>query len=199
MLILGVTGGIATGKSVVTRMLAGLGAPTVSADALAHALLAPDAPTTRAVLAAFPDAAALLSSAVIDRAALGRLVFADPAARRRLEAITHPAIIAALQSQFDAWRPLSAPRAGIGEIPLLFEAGLERLTDKIVVAACTEKMQIARLKARDGLDEGEAKQRLAAQWPLAEKIARADVVINTDGGLDETRRQVADLWESLQV
>lgn len=199
MLILGITGGIATGKSAVTQMLASLGAPTVSADALARSLLAPDAPTTRAVLADFPLAAAPMSPAAIDRAALGRLVFTDPAARLRLEAITHPAIIAALRAQFNLWRPQSDPRSGAGEIPLLFEAGLEELVDKIIVVACTETTQIARLKARDGWEEDEARQRIAAQWPLAEKIARADAVIRTDGELDETRRQVAALWDSLQV
>lgn len=198
MRVLGITGGVATGKSTVTRMLADLGAPTVSADALAHDLLAPGTMTTRAVLEAFPGCAdpADTSRRTIDRPALGRMVFADGAARARLEALTHPAITAALRERVSEWRGMEG-RCGGAEIPLLFEAGLTMLADRVVVVACGEAVQIARLRARLGGSEEEARRRLAAQWPLAEKVARADAVITTDGGLEDTRRQVESLWNTL--
>ena len=199
MLILGITGGIAVGKSTVTRLFADLGARTLSADALAHDLLAPGTETTRAVLHAFPQAADAgdPTGQTINRRALGRFVFADQDARRRLEALTHPPIIAALAAQADAWRPLPTPRAAALEIPLLFEAGLERLVDRIVVVTCDEATQLSRLLQRPGMMQTRAQQILAAQWPLSEKVARADFVITTDasGGLDGTRRQVQALWD----
>ena len=197
MIILGITGGIATGKSTVARMFADLGAPTVSADALARDLLAPGTETTRAVLATFPDCAQPDVADTIDRRALGRRVFADPAARRALEALTHPAIIAALTAQIRAWRTQPQPRAAAAEIPLLFEVGLEALADWIVVVSCTESVQVARLRDRLGGDEIEARKMAAAQWPLAEKTARADGVITTNLSVEETRRQVAALWAKL--
>ena len=197
MRILGVTGGIATGKSTVTRMLADLGAPTVSADAIARALLAPGTPTTAAVLAAFPACADADASQKINRRALAQIIFADAGARRQLEALTHPPIIAALRAQIAEWRASGTARAAAAEIPLLFEVGSEHDLNEVVVAACAAPVQIARLCARDGIDAAEAGRQVAAQWPLSEKIARADYVIATDEGLDDTRRQVQVLWESL--
>ncbi len=195
MHVLGITGGIATGKSTVTQMLAELGAPTISADAVARILLAPGTPTALAVLAAFPASAA--SSEAINRRALAQIVFADTVARNRLEALTHPPIIEALRAQIAEWRASSAAPAAAAEIPLLFEAGLENDMDKIVVAACGESVQRARLIARDGISQEEASQQIAAQWPLREKIARADSVITTGESLEDTRRQVEALWRSL--
>ena len=194
MRVLGITGGIATGKSTVTRMLAELGAPTISADVLARELLAPGTETTYAVLTAFPDCADTNGSA-IDRRALAHAIFANEAARLRLERLTHPAIIAGLRAQISSWHKSSEARAAAAEIPLLFEAGLETLVDRVVVVSCAEATQIARLQARLNVDEAEARRQLAAQWPLAEKVARADVVITTDGDLEDTRRQVEALWE----
>ena len=197
MRILGITGGIATGKSTVTQMLADLGAPTVSADAIARALLAPGTPTTAAVLAAFPNCADTSEPQKINRRALAQIIFADADARRQLEALTHPPIVAALRAQIAEWRASSTACAAAAEIPLLFEVGSEHDLDQVVVAACAEPVQIARLCARDGIDAAEAGRQVAAQWPLLEKIARADYVISTDEGLDDTRHQVAALWESL--
>lgn len=199
MRVLGITGGIATGKSTVTRMLADLGAPTVSADVLARELLAPGTETTQAVLAAFPACAdkADETGLTIDRRALGRLVFADEAARLRLESLTHPAIIAGLRAKIASWHTSGHAPAAAAEIPLLFEAGLGAAVDCVVVVSCDEAMQVTRLRGRLGVDEAEARRQLAAQWPLSEKIARADVVITTDGDLEDTRRQVEALWEKM--
>ena len=197
MIVLGITGGAATGKSTVTRLFAELGAATVSADVLAHDLLAPGTDTAHAVLASFPDCALPGASDTIDRRALGRRVFADPSARRQLEALTHPAIIAALTAQVAQWHHQTTPGLAAAEIPLLFEAGLDDLTDHIVVVSCAGATQIARLRERLNGDEAEARKVAAAQWPLARKIARAQTVITTDAGLEDTQRQVAALWAKL--
>ena len=195
MKILGITGGVATGKSTVTGMLAEEGALTVSADDIARAQLAPGTELTQAVLAAFPlcrDA----TGQGIDRRALSQLIFADAQARTQLEALTHPAIIAALELQITEWRN-AGPGIAIAEIPLLFEADLGRLVDVVVVVACEETTQIMRLQTRQVIDEAEARRQIAAQWPISAKIARADIVINTDKGLEDTRRQVQALWDTL--
>jgi len=194
MRILAVTGGIATGKSTVTAMLGELGAPTLSADALAHDLLRPGAETSRAVLAAFPHCAGPGREAAIDRRVLGRLIFADAEARARLEALTHPPIIRALQAAAGQWREQPGGCAAL-EIPLLFEAGLEAIADQIVVAACPLNQQIGRLQARLGGNETEARRQIGAQWPLEEKTKRAHSVIDTGRSLEDTQRQVAALWE----
>ena len=196
MKILGITGGIATGKSTVRQALNDLGAPAVSADMLAMHILDRGTSTTAAVLAAFPSCADWQGDG-IDRSALSHLIFADPEARLRLEALTHPAIIAAMEAQIEEWQSYSTSRAAALEIPLLFEANLEYLVDAIVVVSCAEDKQIVRLRNRRGITETEARNMLAAQWPLAEKIARADYLITTDGDRDDTRRQVQALWEKL--
>ena len=196
MHVLGITGGIATGKSTVTKMLADLGAPTVSADAIARDVLAQGTAATRSVLEAFPACADPSAPQTVDRRALGQLIFASPTARARLESLTHPAIRAVLRPQIAAWQGAGEGVAA-AEIPLLFEGGWETLVNGVVVAACAEPVQIARLRARLGIDEPEARRRIAAQGPLAEKVARADFVITTDGDLEDTRRQVQTLWDSL--
>ena len=194
MHIWGITGGIATGKSVVTAMLAEMGALTISADAIAHDLLQPGAAVTQAVLEAFPACADAQNPFAVDRRALGRLVFADAEAKARLEALTHPPIIRALQAAADTWRGQPGRCAAL-EIPLLFEAGLQALVDSVVVVACRPETQAARVRARLGVDAAEAQARIDSQWPLAGKTARADMVISTNGTLDDTRRQVERLWE----
>lgn len=197
MLVLGITGGVATGKSTVTRMFADLGAPAISADTLARDLLSPGTPATRAVLAAFPDCALGGTAEVIDRAALAHRVFGDPVARRQLEALTHPSIVAALRAQVAAWHDAAGPGPAVAEIPLLFESRLESLPDHIVVISCPEADQLARLRDRLG-DETQARKVIATQWPLAQKVARAQTVITTDVSLEETRRQVEALWARLR-
>ena len=191
MVVLAVTGGIATGKSTVMRMLAGLGASTMSADALAHDLLSPGTELTRRVLSAFPGCAA--SPDTVDRRTLGQVVFGDALARRQLEALLHPPIIAALRAQVDVWRSLNI--AGALEIPLLFETGLRDIADRVVVVMCRPETQFTRVLARLNGDAEEANRWITAQWPLADKEAAADFVIRTDGTEDDTRRQVERLWQ----
>lgn len=197
MQILGITGGIATGKSTVAGMFAELGAATHSADAIARTLLAPDTDTTKHVLAAFPDSRDQgdQTHCAVDRAALARKIFSDPAARKRLESLTHPAIIEALAAQSRTWRALPSTSIGVLEIPLLFEAGLRHLVDRVVVVSCSEETQISRLQARRGITRQEALQQISAQWPVAQKIAMADNVISTDCDLADTRLQVLAVWK----
>lgn len=196
MRVLGITGGIATGKSTVTQLLAELGAPTLSADAVARGVLAPGTATTQAVLAAFPACAAPDSATAVDRRALSLVVFADPDARLRLQSLTHPAIRAVIFPQIAAWQAAGEGTTAV-EIPLLYEGGWETALNGVVVVTCAEANQISRLRARLGIDDAEARRQIAAQWPLSEKAARADFVITTDGTPENTRRQVQSLWNTL--
>jgi dephospho-CoA kinase len=190
MVVIGLTGGIGTGKSAVARMLAELGAAVVDSDALAREVVAPGQPALAEIAAAFGPGV-LAPDGSLDRRALGRIVFSDPAARRRLEAITHPRI-----REESARRVEAARAAGYGvcvcDVPLLYEVGYDALGlyDEIWVVTAPEEVQLARVRARDGLDEAAARARLAAQWPLALKVRRADRVIDNGGSLAETRRQV---------
>jgi dephospho-CoA kinase len=179
--LVGLTGGIATGKTTFASALRAASVPVVDADQLARAVVAPGAPALAAIAATF-GAGVLGQDGALDRAALGRLVFADPAARRRLEAITHPAIRAAMAAE-------TTRLAGAGhdlafyDTPLLYEVGLDGDMALVVVVFAPPEAQLARLARRDGLSRGDAEARLAAQWPIAEKAARADVVIdNADDG-----------------
>lgn len=181
MRLVGLTGGIATGKSTFAAALRALGAPVVDADQLARAVVAPGTPALEAIVAAFgpsvrgPDGA-------LDRKALGALVFADPEARRRLEAITHPAIRAAMVAETGRLAAAGHDLA-FYDAPLLFEVGLDRAMALVVVVDAPREAQLRRLEARDGLTRAEAEARLAAQLPVAEKAARADVVVDN---ADET-------------
>ena len=188
------TGGIATGKSRVRRRFAHHGVPTIDADILARQVVAPGAPAHAAVVARF-GRGILDDTAAIDRRALAAIVFADPAARRDLEAIVHPAVYDAIENWFSAL-PADTPLA-VADIPLLFETGQEGDFDVVVVVACPPDEQVRRVMARDGATQAEAEARLAAQWPIDRKVASADHVIWTTGTKAETERQVDDLLRAL--
>jgi dephospho-CoA kinase len=189
------TGGIATGKSSVRRRFAHQGVPTIDADALAHAVIAPGTPGAARIVERFgPDVRS--SDGSIDRRTLGAIVFADPAARRDLEDIVHPAVYEAITAWYAALPPL--PFA-VADIPLLYETGRESDFDVVVVAACEPEEQLRRVVERDGLTSDAARQRIAAQLPIAEKVRRADHVIRTDGSHDATDAQVDELVASLSV
>jgi dephospho-CoA kinase len=193
MLVVGITGGLATGKSLVTRRFHALGATTFSADEAARAVLTPS--LLSEIAAAF-GGAILTPSGELDRAALGRRIFADPTARERLEQLTHPPILNLLSAQIDACRA-DLPAAVVAvEVPLLFEKHLESWFERIVVVTASESVQKARLRARNGLDEAEADRRLAAQWPLALKAARAHHVLVNEGAVEDLYRAVDVLWSA---
>jgi dephospho-CoA kinase len=191
----GLTGGIASGKSTVAGFLRELGAIVVDADALVHELTAPGGAAHDEVVARFgrdivgPDGR-------IDRATLGARVFADSGARRALEAIVHPHVRAEAARRFDAAARSGSAVVGVFDAALLVETGFHRDLDRLIVVRCAENTQIRRLAER-GMSEADARARINAQAPLTGKLEVADYVIDTDVGLDETRRQTGVVYRSL--
>jgi dephospho-CoA kinase len=186
---IGLTGGIATGKSTVGQLLAGrFGLPVLDADRFARGALAPGSPAARAVLARYGKAVAAGAGDAIDRAALGRIVFADPLERRWLEQLVHPLVRQSFEAELE--RLAHAPVVVL-MIPLLFETGLESLCSEVWLVTCLPATQLQRLIGRDGLPEHEARQRIAAQWPLARKQALADRLIHNDGDPQALEQQLA--------
>ena len=196
MLRVALTGGIATGKSYCLAQFAALRVPVIDADALAREAVAPGTAGLRAVAARF-GAGVLNADGSLDRSGLGRIVFADPRARAALEAIVHPEVYRRIQEWFANLRV--AARFAIADIPLVFETGHNHDYDQVVVAACHPDEQVRRMMARDRLDDRQARARIAAQWPIADKVQRADRVIWTDRGFAETDRQVRELYELLNA
>ena len=188
------TGGIATGKSYVRTRLEALGVPTIDADRLAHAAIAPGTPGLAAVVGRF-GAGVLDADRQVDRAALGAIVFADDGARRDLEAIVHPVVRRAIDDWFASLSP-ETPFA-VAEIPLLYETGRDRQFAAVIVAACDPERQVERLTARAGIDAAAARQRIAAQWPIEEKVRRAAYVVRTDGSYAETDAQIVAVHAAL--
>ena len=197
MLKVALTGGIATGKTYVLDQFRRRGVPCLDADELAHGVEAAGTEATMAIAARF-GAEMLAADGSVNRARLGPIVFADPEARRALEAIVHPAVYRAIEAGIRAFELTGAHSFAIVDVPLLFETGAETRFDRVIVTACPPEMQIARLKGR-GLNEEAARQRLAAQWPTEKKIERADFVITTDGFFEDTNRQVEDIVRSLRL
>lgn len=194
MLRVALTGGIATGKSYCLQRFASLGVPTIDADLLAREALAPGSPGFRAAADRF-GAGVLAADGTIDRPALGRLVFSDVKARAALEAIVHPDVYRRIR-EWLANLPAGTSLA-IADIPLVFETGHNHDFDAVIVAACAPEEQLRRVMARDGLSEPDARARIAAQWPIGEKVARATHVIWTDRGFADTEQQVGILYARL--
>ena len=195
MLKLGLTGGIACGKSAVAGMLRELGFAVLDADALAHRLMEPGQPAHDEVLREF-GAEIADASGRIDRAKLGALVFGLRERLERLNAIVHPRVAEAMQRQFAEWER-GGQAAVFVEAALIIEAGFQRQLDGVVVAWCRPEQQMERLLAR-GLGEEEARRRIVSQMPLEEKLRHATETIDCSGTLEETRRQVEALAERLR-
>lgn len=195
MRIIGLTGSIASGKSTVTAILREIGAPVIDADAIVHELQQPGTEVTAAIAREFGPGV-LRPDGSLDRAALGRMVFADPERRRALEAIVHPAVRVEMLRRIEELRREGRP-AAVLDIPLLYESGWDRLVDEVWVVYVDRATQKARLIARSGLSPEEAEARIAAQGDLEEKARRADRVIDNRGGLAETRAQVLAAWQAV--
>jgi len=197
--VVGLTGGIASGKTTFADALRARGVPVVDADALARAAVAPGTEALAEIARAFGDGVVAPDGA-LDRKKLGAIVFADAAARRRLEAITHPAVRRAMAEE-TALLSAAGHALAFYDTPLLYEVGLERLLDSVVVVWAPSDVQRARLVARDGLTPAEADARLAAQLPIDEKAARADFVVENAGAPAElgpkADRLLADLRRGL--
>ena len=202
--IIGLSGGIGSGKSTVARELAALGATVIDADAIVHELQAPGAALLDEIAQAF-GRRLILPDGSLDRAALGDLVFRDETARKRLGEIVHPKVGAEVARPLAAARGSGAPLVVL-DIPLLFEgrrAGTASAAalrfDATVLVYASEETQVARQIARDGCTREEALRRIRAQLPLPEKRALADHVIENDGELADTKRQVRALFEALSA
>ncbi len=189
-LLIGLTGNIATGKSAVAHMLRELGAVVIDADQVAREVVRPGQPTLEEIVRAFGPGV-LLPNGELDRTKMARLVFGDPDRLKQLEAIVHPAVREAM------WRAIRAQpddAVVVIEVIKLFESGWARECDQVWVTHCPPEVQMARLVSERGLSPAEARARVEAQNPQADKLARADVVIDTSGSLEETRRQVEAAW-----
>lgn len=197
MRVIGLTGGIASGKSTVSRMLRDLGAPVIDADQVAREVVQPGQPALAEITAAFGPGV-LQPDGTLDRKALGARVFADPAERARLNAITHPRIAAAVQARLEELRRAGAAIA-IYEAALIVENKLHQGLDGLIVVAVDEETQIERTVRRDELTREQALARIRAQAPLGDKVAVADWVIDTSGIVPETRRKVERVWEEIRA
>jgi dephospho-CoA kinase len=187
---IGLTGGIATGKSTVAQLLSErFGLPVLDADLYAREALAPGTPGAEAVLERYGEAVRDHGGIGLDRAALGRIVFADAAERRWLEGLVHPLVRQRFAAELQR---LAAAPVVVLMIPLLYEAGLEELCTETWLVDCPEAEQLRRLMARDGLGEVEARARLAAQWPQQRKRALADVVIHNTAGPKQLLRHLRE-------
>lgn len=194
MVLAALTGGIATGKSYCIQRFASLGAAVIDADRLAREAVEPGTRGLAAVASRF-GANVVRADGSLDRQALGRIVFNDARARADLEAIVHPEVYRRIR-EWSVNLPASA-RLAVADIPLLFETGHEHDFDTVIVCACSPEEQLRRVIARDGLTEGEARARIAAQWPIDEKVERADHLIRTDAGFAATDQQVTQLFGRL--
>jgi dephospho-CoA kinase len=191
--VIGLTGNIATGKSTVLHYLAAKGAHVIDADQLTHQAMAPDGPAYAAIVTTFGDEI-VRPDGTIDRPGLGRVVFSHPPALARLEAIVHPAVFTLAKAQVES---TTAPVVVIEAIKLLEARSLLRLCDETWVVTASEATQLRRLREERGMDEAEARRRMAAQSPQAEKVQQADRVINNDGTPAELYAQLDAIWAEL--
>lgn len=194
MKLLGITGGVGMGKSTAQSILAERSVPVIDTDELARILVAPDQPALLQILTTF-GTGFLTADGHLDRAAMARLVFSEPTARRRLESILHPRIRECWITEVEQWKA-EGMVLGAVVIPLLFETDAASSFDATVCVACSAPAQLERLMAR-GWNEEEIQQRIAAQWPVGKKIATADRVVWTDGDLEAHASQWDRILTSL--
>jgi dephospho-CoA kinase len=195
MNIIGLTGGIASGKSTVAKILAEFGAEIIDADQIAREIVAPGEDAWQAIIQHFGNDI-LLPDRTIDRRKLGDIVFGNDEKRATLDRITHPAILARIQA-----RVLQAEQAGtkvvVLDIPLMIEVGWQYLVQSLWLVYVDRETQLSRLQSRDKLTLSQAQARLAAQMPLEEKRKYADVIIDNGGSLEETKQQIQQAWKEL--
>ncbi|MCD6527910.1 MAG: dephospho-CoA kinase [Desulfuromonas sp.] len=196
-MVLGVTGGIASGKSTVVAMLQRLGAQIVSADQLSRELVEPGSSALSALMKRFGEQI-LHADGTLNRQQLGTIVFADEEARHDLEAILHPAIAELSQQRLrQAAEQVGQDGLVVYEAPLLYEAGAEGRVDKVLSIVVDDQVQLRRLMGRDNSDADVAQQRIDAQMPQGEKARRADYIIDNSAGLEQLQRQVEELYGQL--
>lgn len=195
MRLIGLTGGIGSGKSSVSRLLASYGAYIIDADQITHELERRGQPVWQRIVDSF-GWGIVTADGQLDRKKLGRRVFGDAEERQRLNHIVHPAVQQEVRDRIARARDLKMPVAVL-DVPLLIEGGLYRVVDEVWVVYAEPEQQVARIQARDGSSEAAARQRIAAQMPLKDKLAYADRVIDNCGGVDELEEVVWSLWQNV--
>lgn len=195
MIVVGLTGGVGSGKSTVANMLQELGARIIDADRIAREVVAPGEPALASIRSEFGDEV-IAETGDLDRAALAARVFEDPERLQRLNAIVHPAVAARAAEEIADQRERGAQWV-VYDVPLLYENELQGMFTKVIVVVASEAARRQRLRARDGWSDAEIDARLGAQMPLEEKASRADYVVDNEGSLVETRRQVEDVTAQL--
>lgn len=190
---IGLTGGIATGKSTVSALLVNKGALLVDADAIAREVMLPGHPVLAAVAEHFGQAV-MLADGTLDRKKLGDIVFRDPSQRKALNDITHPAIREEIRERMAVLQREHPDKLVVVDIPLLFESGLEHMVERVMVVYAPESVQLERLMLRNQFTAEEASARIRSQMDIEEKKRKADIVIDNGGDVEETKRQVDRFW-----
>jgi dephospho-CoA kinase len=196
MIKVGLTGGIASGKSTVSKIFARFGAKVLDADEVARELLLPGQPAWKRLRQTFGEEF-FHPDGTVKRKQLRKLVFANPERRSQLNAIVHPEVMKEINRKSESLSSLLEPMVLVVDVPLLLEVGVADRFDKIVVVDARESVQINRLMQRDGISEEEAKQALKVQMPLSEKVEQADYVIDNNSTLTDTEIQVRMIWQEL--
>ena len=199
--LIGLTGNIGCGKSTVVRLLAARGAAVCDADKVTRAVMQPGQPAYAAIVERFGPTILAAPGGPIDRPALGRIVFSDPATLRRLEEIVHPATRTAIEQWLTEQERQADEQNGrsvaVVDAIKLIEGGYPAICDTVWVVVCDEREQLRRLVESRGMSVGDARQRIAAQPPQSAKVAVADVVIDNSGTVAETEQQVAEAWQAI--
>jgi len=197
MLKIGLTGGIATGKSYILKLLGELGCETIDADFVAHQVIEPGRPAYYEIVDYF-GREVLNDDGMIDRAKLGAIVFTDEGKRKKLNSIVHPRVFEAQAQWFAEIEQRNPEAIAVVDASLMIETGSYRRFDKLIVVYCKDDLQIERLMARNNLTSEEALARISTQMPSAEKLKFADYAIDTSNGFEDTRRQVESLYAKLR-
>jgi len=197
VIMAGLTGGIATGKSTVSGMLSEAGAKIIDADKIARDVVEPGTPAYRDIVAFF-GRAILLSDGTLDRKGLGDIIFNDPEKKKRLDAIVHPRVYQRTEARIAEIAAKSPDAVIILDIPLLLETGMRRNLAEVIVVYVPEDLQLQRLMARDQIDAEAALARIRSQMPIEEKRSLATIVIDNSGSLANTRQQSLDVFTHLR-
>jgi dephospho-CoA kinase len=195
MLTIGLTGGIGSGKTTVTKMLAELGAPIIDADKVGHAIYAPGGPAYADMIAAFGNGI-LADDRTIDRTKLGPIVFTDPAALKRLNSIVHPKMYARMREMIDAMRAAGEERPIVVEAAILIEANWLPLFNEIWLIVASQERVIDRVQRDRGLARVQVEARIKAQLSDDERRKHASIVISNDGTIDDLRARLAETWRA---
>ncbi len=193
---LGITGGLATGKTTAAEAFAGLGAVVIDADRIVHELTGAGGACVEAVHKAFGDG--VIQDGAVNRAALAKIVFTDRRRLKELEAILHPPVRRLMQAKMKEIKKEDPGQVIVIDIPLLFEAGMEDLVDTSIVVRCDEEQQIARATQSLKIAKQDALLRIQSQMSLAEKVKRADIVIDNTVSKSELKNEVKSIWQKVQ-